>query len=210
MKLKLYLIIIIIFLSGAVNGQINDRLSLGVKMGLNYANYYGPDYFGTYSRVGWLIGGSFRFEFTDNLKLQSEVYYTTKGAARDFRDSEDQLFTFNEKLAYIEFPFIAQYIFDVGEASPIKPFLLAGPSFSVLLSSKLSREFSGFKDETDLDFIKSFDTGIIFGGGFYFQNNKKGLYLELRYNLGLLPVYDETREAKIKNGVFALTLGYVI
>ena len=209
MKIKLPLFIIILFLSSAVNAQMSDRISFGVKTGLNYANYYGPDYFGTYSRVGWMFGGSFRFELMDNLKLQSEVYYTTKGSAVDVRN-EELLFTFTEILNYVEFPFLVQYFINLGESVPAKPFILAGPSFSVLVGSKLKSEVSNFTDEVELDDISAFDTGIIFGTGIYFQRNKKGLYLELRYNLGLLKVYDESRDRNIKNGVFALTLGYVI
>ncbi len=209
MKIKLLLFISILFLASAVNAQKNDRISFGVKTGINYANYYGPDYFGTYSRAGWMFGGSFRFEFTDNFKLQSEVYYTTKGAAIDYKN-EGPLVTFTETLSYIEFPFIGQYFINLGESVPAKPFILVGPAFSVLVAAKQKAEVSNFTEEIDLENASSFDTGIIFGTGIYFQKNKKGLYLELRYNLGLLKAFNEGPDSNIKNGVFALTLGYVI
>lgn len=208
MKISLSLFIIL-FLVSPVNAQISDNMLIGVKTGLNYANYWGPDYNGTYSRVGWLIGGSFRFSLNQNLFLQSEVYYSTKGASLDVRNENVSL-TFSEKLNYIEFPFILQYYFNVGESAPVKPFLLAGPYFAVLVNSTIQLEYSNLTEKADLENIESFDSGILFGAGMFFQKDKKGLYLELRYGLGLLKIYDESENANVHNGVFSLVLGYVI
>jgi len=177
----------------------------GVKAGANLATFTG-DADDAKSKVGFHVGGFAEIKLTDKFAIQPEILFSTQGAK-----SEESGFGYSEEyksnLSYLNIPVMAKYY--VAEKFSLE----AGPQIGFLLSAKEKFDYSGEdgseSGEVDTkDFYKSIDFGVNFGAGYDFTEN---LSVGLRYNLGLsniLETEDGGTDAKVKNSVFSLSVGY--
>jgi hypothetical protein len=121
------------------------------------------------------------------------------------------------RLAYLSFPLLGKLSF--GNPAGIRPYLLAGPELSILLSaevkSKLEIAVSGYPQtfrDTEKDDIKdeceSLEFAFNLGGGMEFPIGTMRAFIDARYGLGLSKVNKEGEE-DFKNNVIYLNVGLI-
>jgi len=173
-----------------------NKLSYGVKAGLNYATATKgtastpPD-----SRLGLYAGIMGEIPIINELlSIQGEVLYSEQGFERIYKISGEEL-TAEYHINYINIPILAKYYL-------VKGFSIeGGPQFGFLISDKINTPFS--REETPIpDKIKSFDLSIALGTSFEFDG---GLFINMRYTHGFNNVIDEIDS---KNTTFQIGLGY--
>jgi hypothetical protein len=117
--------------------------------------------------------------FTDALGLRLEPVYTQKGgsARNDALQEEATL-----KASFLEMPVFLR----LGVGQTTRPYLLAGPTFGVVLSSDLSGSDTGVPFEGDLmPATKRLDVGVGVGGGVSRDMGRVAGFVEARYVWGL-------------------------
>lgn len=171
-----------------------QEFSFGVKAGVNIANL-GGDSFGVGSlgsRAGLHIGGLAVIPLMENISLQPELLYSMKGSNWSWTSASDG--SSELKLDYIDIPVLGKYHLPWVNGLSAE----AGPVFGILMSAK-----SGNEDVKDA--FKSFDAAFAIGATYKLD---MGVFFSLRYNKGLLDVWDDN-DIKNQNNVFQLSAGYM-
>lgn len=189
-----------------------QEVKFGVKGGANFSTLTG-DIENVKSIVGFQVGGFAEIKISEKFAIQPELLYSAQGTQSDESD-EDGSFERKLSLGYLNIPVMAKFY--VAEKFSLE----AGPQIGFLLSAKEKAEGSiggeNISVEADVkDGHKSIDFGVNFGAGYDFTEN---LSVGIRYNLGLSNIYetgDDSGEeieiesdAKVKNSVFSLSVGY--
>lgn len=182
---KLVFTAIAVFTFGLTNAQ---ETKFGAKAGLNMADWYGDDAEGADSRTSFHVGGFAEIKVSDKFAVQPELLYSSQGAKGDGAKINTD---------YLNIPVMAKFY------ATEKLSIEAGPQVGFLLSAKLKPDTGDTQDVKDA--IKSTDFGVNVGLGYNFTENITG---GLRYNLGLSSVPDSEDINDVKNGVFALSMGY--
>lgn len=184
--------------------------NFGVKGGINVASFTGTDVEDVFeARTGFHIGGLTEVKFSENLRAQLELLYSTLGAKADVQIEEDEMLaetTF--KLDYIAVPVLFKY-YPVWGLS-----FETGPQLSFETDSEMEFEMEG--EEISLgskDDAKSMEFAWIFGMGY---DLPYGLMVQGRYFIGLSDVYDDTPLTagftpdlrSMKHSVIQISLGY--
>ncbi|MFN3639736.1 MAG: porin family protein [Flavobacterium sp.] len=178
MKKILICLSFFVFASFSSNAQM---LKFGVKGGVNFSNFGGSDAKSLNSDMltGFHIGALVEFNLLENLSLQPEIMYSTKGAkTENFGD-----INYN----YVTVPVLAKFYIITDKLS-----LEAGPQFSFLINESVPEQFES----------KSFDFAAVGGLGFQFTEN---VFAQARYVAGMT---SPDKDAKITNQVIQLSLGY--
>jgi hypothetical protein len=112
------------------------------------------------------------------------------------------------KLSYLELPLLLRY--DIGSGGEgMRPFVHAGPALALKLSCSFeatdgsANVSTGCDDENGDGGAKSFDMGLMFGGGFAFRHMDHTFSIGVRYNLGLLNIA-EGEDLSTKNRVLSI------
>lgn len=181
-----------IFLVGAVAlfGALNAQ-SFGVKAGMNISSV--SNFEEASSKVGLNAGVFMNAPIAENLSIQPELLYNSKGVKWDF-GSEGSGSTVGN---YLSIPVMFQY-----NAMP-NFYLEAGPEFSFLVSAKdkWEGESEDVKDE-----FNGFDLGIGLGLGYYFTPN---VGVNARYVAGFTDIMkNNDTDDTYKNNVFQIGLSY--
>lgn len=182
--------------------------SFGISGGLNLTNISLREQYGTYnynrsrqeyktSGVGYQVGININRYIADNLEFVFELKYKQNKFESlvyipDLDNIEFNKITFSETQTRIEMPLSVTYDFEYGK---LKPFLRAGGSIGYLTNvySKITREYIE-GNNTD---VKSPDINIsdyrnqlnfwgIVGGGIKYRIPRGYIFLDVRYNIGLL------------------------
>ncbi|HKX86514.1 MAG TPA: porin family protein [Flavobacterium sp.] len=167
----------VVFFSTLGQAQL---LKIGVKAGLNYANFSGSD-LQTDAITSYHAGLSAQIKLGNKLSLQPEVMYSTQGATLDNVSEEVKA-----KLGYMSIPLLARV--HMGKSVSLD----LGPQFSYLLSK-------------DVDFdtdINEFDFAAV--GGLTI-NLTESIFVQGRYVLGLTEI---SKNADAKNSVGQLSVGF--
>ena len=185
-------------------------LSVGPKVGVNFANFTGNDVEGEEMKIGAAIGGVLVYSFSDLISVQPELLYTMKGTL----DEDDKAINLN----YLEIPILAKFSFLTGD---VRPIAFIGPALGILLSA----DWDG-KSEAPAgpggalikvsDLVNSTDIGAVIGAGVEIGKLGPGtLTADLRYEMGLTTIAsdkmknDEGETADVKNSVISLMVGYL-
>ena len=177
MKKFIFLTITLFFFATNTQAQL---LKLGIKAGLNYANFSGTD-IQTDAITSYHAGLIAEIKLLDKFAIQPELLYTTQGAT--YKTIIDDV---NKELGYIAIPVLAKiYLSDSFS-------LEIGPQASFLLSEK--GDFDAFDPNT---FEFAVDAGLSF-------KITKNLFIQGRYVLGLT---DVSSSADAKNSVLQLSAG---
>ena len=177
MKKFIFLTITLFFFATNTQAQL---LKLGIKTGLNYANFSGTD-IQTDAITSYHAGLIAEIKLLDKFAIQPELLYTTQGAT--YKTIIDDV---NKELGYIAIPVLAKiYLSDSFS-------LEIGPQASFLLSEK--GDFDAFDPNT---FEFAVDAGLSF-------KITKNLFIQGRYVLGLT---DVSSSADAKNSVLQLSAG---
>ncbi|HEY4303756.1 MAG TPA: porin family protein [Gemmatimonadaceae bacterium] len=157
-----------------------------VMAGANFATLSESE--GADMRTGLVAGIGMIKPISAGWAFQPELTYSMKGA----KTSESGV-TGTVKLSYLEVPLLLRYEVEGGE---VRPFFHAGPALALKLScdveaSSGSATASESCSDAGAD-AKSFDIGLMFGGGLAFKQMNHTFSVGVRYNLGLVDIADNS------------------
>jgi hypothetical protein len=203
---RIFLLAVLLSVVNLANAQ---KTSFGLKGGLNIANLTisGEGSPSMSSVANFHIGGFVEIMLNKKVSLQPELLYSKQGSKFnqlvDVGDGNlyDTRNTF--KFSYFNIPLMVKYYPDS------KLFLEAGPQVGFLSAAKIEVKIPGLgSGEDDVkDSFNSIDFGLGFGAGYYLTEQFSA---NVRYNFGLSNIADTEPgdNTKIKNSVFAFSLGY--
>jgi len=195
--MKRFVIIVVTLL--AVAGLATTSLAAqgailkGVKGGLNFAKFTGPDAGGLDTKTGFAFGGFVRIPLSPNVSIQPEVLYTRKGA-KTSGYLEDVMVEFKLNHDYVEIPILVKVA--IPTEGQVTPTFFAGPAigFKTAAKAKVEASVGSVSGSGDIDISNAADVdfGLAFGGGADFATTNFTIVLDVRYTLGLTKVYDDT------------------
>ena len=205
MKTNAYLLVLLLLLLVAgLQSQTLTQVKLGVIGGLNFANFSGDD-IEDMDDEGWdiegrtlghigIIGNAALYS-TQNLDiaLQGEIAFSMNGSKWeayycDVYDVYDT--TWKHSINMLQVPVSAICTVNLPEL-PVKPYLGAGLSASIPISSGFSVELGGQDEDFDYDDenfaeLSSFVLGYQLNLGMEYDK----YFCELRYERSITPVFD--------------------
>lgn len=196
------------FLVVAASG-VDAQMRLGAKAGVTFSNVsFDPDEPDAESLTAFSGGAEVQIPLgATGLVLQPELLFTRKGT--EFSDAES---TGKLKLDYIEIPVLLRFNIP---AQSVAPFLYGGPVVSFESACKFEGSEGSVSVEVDCDDpdlgadTESTDVGVLFGGGLAFAAGPGDLFIEGRYNFGLVDV-DADADFEAKNRSGAVLIGYSV
>jgi hypothetical protein len=166
----------------------NAQVSLGVKAGVNLADFGGKDANGLSSKTGFNVGGIVNISVNEKIKVQPEILFSAEG-------TKSSAAKFNPNL--INIPVMLQYNFYKGLYAE------TGPQFGIITSFKVKPNGSSSSINVKDSYKSSnFSWGV--GVGYKLESN---IGINARYNLGLTSIAKGSADLKINNfaiGVFYL------
>lgn len=204
-SMKIYNIVLIMTTALLIAAPADAQQRIGVVSGLNLTNVsvnpsnVGPD---TFNNIGFGIGGVLEQTLAQQVALHVGLMFLQKSTKADDDDAiefvEGVGFVEGEKATFkgslIEVSVLPKLLLGRGST---QPYVLAGPTLSLLLSAKVSRT----RGEEDVkEFFKDTDFGFDLGGGVRFPVGVNSFFVEGRFNLGLSNIYQnpEDPDTKIK------------
>jgi hypothetical protein len=172
----------IAFTNVQAQSTISRQPTFGIKGGMNFSTLFSDDNANEDNMLTGFNAGLFaKFPISDQVAIQPEVYYTTKGAKMTYDGLIDGESKF--KLNYIEVPVLA--VINLTDHFNVH----AGPYAAYMVSGKISNDTNVGSSDTDLDTndFKRFEAGIAAGVGV----DLEVLSFGVRYNYGLTKVGKE-------------------
>ena len=163
--------------------QAQDKTaSYGFKGGLNFSNLYSDNVDDNNVLTGFNAGLYAKFPITNNIAIQPEISYTTKGAELVYNNAFVQG-TAKFNVNYIEVPVIL--VMNITDNFNVQ----VGPYAAYMVSGKTTNNSNIFSSQTELDTkdFNKFDAGIAGGLGVDLDVVNFGV----RYNYGLTNVGKE-------------------
>lgn len=177
--MKKLMLIAVLMIAGSMSVQA-QFLKFGVKAGANFANLKGDDDANFDSYTSFHFGVITQINVTDNFAIQPELLYSSQGAKVNQE-------AFDIKYDYITVPVLLKYYILSNKLS-----LEAGPQFAFLVNDNVGETFR----------TEAFEFAAVGGLGI---DITKSLFVQARYVAGLT---DTSKDAKIKNEVVQLSLGF--
>lgn len=171
----------------------NAQTKIGLKGGLNVADWGGEDADAVDAKIGFHVGGFANFKVSQKFSIQPELVYSTQGGKVD-EPGDDAKIRFN----YINIPVMLKYELVKGLDAQF------GPQFGFAVTRKFKR---GDVTRDVNDDYKGFDFGLGLGASYQFPATPVGI--DARYVFGLSRL-DDNGDAKIFNRVFQLGITYVL
>lgn len=186
MKKLFALLLTVLSFSIAIAQNSSDKsepgsMYFGVKAGIDFGSESGAGY--DASGVGILIGGTFQYNITEAISAAPELF---------LQSSVYSIYSYKDKLNYINLPLLAKYTFQKIGVSAI-----AGPQLGFLISAK---------DANDNDIKSSYKTvnfSLALGGSYDYKKFEFGA----RYNIGLSNVNSGSSVTDNISG-FTLSVAY--
>jgi hypothetical protein len=202
MKTKVYLLVLLLLLFVAgLQSQTLTQVKLGVIGGLNFANFIGDDIedlddagYDIEGRTLGHIGIIGNATVSQNLALQGEIAFSMNGSKWE-GTYYDEIWleydtTWKHSINMLQVPVSAIYTVNLPELA-FKPYLGAGLSASIPISSGFSVELGGQDEDFDYDDenfeeLSSFVLGYQLNLGMEYDK----YFCELRYERSITPVFD--------------------
>lgn len=187
--------ILVLFISAFLVNAVHAQIELGEKAGMNFTNISGSDFEDSKTRVQFHGGIFVRFSINKQIRVQTELLFSQLGTTVKTGVIEMK-YTHN----YLNLPVILQY-----KLNSVF-FAETGPQAGIHIKTKIKTDDLIYELE---DGINALDFAWGFGVGY--QMPKKGIGINMRYNLGLTKVFEKTDfgQSKSYNRVFQLGLFYV-
>jgi len=177
--------------------NVNAQIKVGLQLGPNFSSgSYSSDYFKESSVSGktGLFGGFLaEFKLSDMFYLQPEINYIQKGVELSplyYAGYVNPGSKGDFKLDYVEIPINIIAKFGKNE---LKPFVFAGPSFSILSTAEKTEKYIDYSDYGPYsieDYVESMDIALNVGGGVeYAINPTLDVFAMLRYSLGFTDIF---------------------
>lgn len=208
---KSMLLICTLFLGVAVMAQ-SQKVKLGLKAGLNLANFnFDESELKLSNKTGFTAGFMVEIPMAKNFSLQPELLYSEQGSKTSFSDKDvtNSHYKSTITLNYLNIPVMLKYYVLQGLS------VQAGPQIGILLkaNNKYQDNFLGYENHESFDlkdYSKGIDTSINFGLGYQFKDK---IYTDVRYNISYSSVFKEEDvnhfiNNDMKNRVFMITIGY--
>ena len=194
-KLMILAIVALASLTASAQQEVGTW-SVTPKVGFNLATVTDTD---AGMKFGVVTGADLTYQLQKKFAISAGAFYSMQGA----KDKENGV-TSTMKLDYINVPILANFYVIPGLA------IKAGiqPGFLLSLKGKGSMKINGQwvdQDTSSTDGTEKFDLSIPMGLSYEFSD----FVIDARYNLGLTNV-NKASDAKAKNAVIMLTLGYKI
>ncbi len=179
-----------------------NTTSLGIKGGVNLANFRGEDVEDFDNRTAFNLGLVLNYSVAEKVGLSLEADYSSQGAKLDLAGIES-----TTKLDYIRTTLLFNYFMGTNEMT-IRPKLFVGPYLGFLTSAQGKVGEGNYDDSSD-GVYKSMDFGGSFGAGLHLKVGEKiWLTPDVRYNLGFTNIYDAgSDDISGRNGVLSVNLG---
>ena len=202
MKTNAYLLVLLLLLLVAgLQSQTLTQVKLGVIGGLNFANFSGDD-IEDLDDAGWDIEGRTlghigiigNAAVSQNLALQGEIAFSMNGSKWEGTYYDEYVVdydsTWKHSINMLQVPVSAIYTVNLPELA-FKPYLGAGLSASIPISSGFSVELGGQDEDFDYDDenfaeLSSFVLGYQLNLGMEYDK----YFCELRYERSITPVFD--------------------
>jgi len=206
MKTKVYLLaLLLLLLVAGLQSQTLTQVNLGVIGGLNFANFLGDDIevlddegYDIEGRTLGHIGIIGRAAIAQNLALQGEITFSMNGSkwegiiyiANEY-DITMKNMNWTHSINMLQLPVSAIYTLNLPELA-IKPYLGAGLSASIPVSSGFSVEIGGVEkdfdyNEDNLAELSSLVLGYQLNLGMEYER----YFCEIRYERSFTPVFDD-------------------
>ena len=181
-----------------------QRITGGLKAGMNLANLHGDDIEDSKFKIGFCGGGFVAFGLGKVVVIQPELLYSQKGAKRE-GEFMGETWKATYKFNYLEMPVFIKMIVPV--EGKVKPNFFLGPYFGIMITDPRGElKVDGTTTEEDMEGVKDTDFGVVFGSGLDFVLGKGKIVFDVRYGLGLTTLDEEGGDAK--NNAFSFLLGY--
>lgn len=186
--------------------EADAQIHIGAKGGISFSDVSLEPDEDTESITGFVGGGEVRFPLgASGLWIQPEILYVRKGA-----EQTEGGFTSELKVDYVEIPLLVRFNIP---AQAVSPFVYAGGAVAFEASCTLEETDGTVTLEADcedggLD-TESTDFGVLFGGGLAFAAGPGDVFVEGRYNIGLVDVAAE-EGVEVKNRSGAVMIGYSV
>ena len=183
------------------NSQSEKLVTIGIRAGLNIANYSGHSFDGLKSKCGFVGGISADFALSKYFYINSGLFLSMNGAK--YNGYSEKI---NLSPIYLKIPVMPSLRYRFNKN--VQWQLNFGPYFAYGIGGKAQVDLKGI-GKADEDFFseegggKRFDVGLGVGTGITY----KKVYFGLEYNFGLTSIgrYDDVDG---KNRAFAISLGY--
>ncbi len=156
-------------------------------------------------KIGFVIGGAFRYNVFNDMGLQTELFYTTRNF--EYFGSEETMHFENLQIALL----LSYHVILLKTGNIILNFN-AGPSYNFILNAtkKAYGETYDLKNYDNENVINNSEFSFLFGPGIGIPLGKIILTIEGRYELGLTEIFkDESSwefgKSKVIWGVFGIT-----
>lgn len=183
----------------AVQAQ-EKTASFGFKGGLNFSNLYTDNVDDNNVLTGFNAGLYAKFPISNNIAIQPEISYTTKGAELVYNNAIVQG-TAKFNVNYIEVPVLL--VMNITDNFNVH----VGPYAAYMVSGKRTNDtnFSSSQTELDTNDFNKFDAGLAGGLGIDLDVVNFGV----RYNYGLTKIGkdDSFTSSDAKNSVLSAYIG---
>ena len=193
------IMLLVLALGVSAEEAAKKKMSFGITGGVSMGNWYGSDAdFGTgaskKTRTGFAGGVFVNFALGSTFACQPQILYVQKGVKYVVIGS-----TMEVEIDYLELPVLFKW--EPEMKGNMQPTIFAGPHLGLLLSAK-----AGGIDVTNQ--IKSTDFGVTFGAGIGTKMSSGELFLDVRFDLGMSRIGENSPEVDIKNTAFLVAVGY--
>ncbi len=174
------------------------RALVGAMAGYSRSDLIGPEATQLRSRQGSVTGVYLLVPISGRLSFRPELLFSLKGGRTQTGSA-----LLDIELAYLEIPLLAKYSFS---RRRVRPVVFSGPALSLqigcdvqfIAADQNSRSTCG---EGSFSLFRSFDVGVVAGGGVEVRWPQSAIALEARYTAGLRSILGES---EVRNRTYGL------
>ena len=220
---SIHLIIILLTCSFFTTAQ--TQISVGARVGLNFANQRvevnGLATQRSPRSIKVLdVAIPVEISFSEKFAIQPEFHFTRKGEIIGYVNDMDEDVSIKCRYDYIDVPLLLKYDFDSGGgklyaiAGPLLSYGLRGTEFITVGEQSEENEID-FKDKLGLGQQRIYNRvniGAVFGVGMEALLNSGSIVADLRYGLSFDNVFEETivdDVLTVKNYAITISIGYM-
>ncbi|MCR8561438.1 PorT family protein [Mucilaginibacter sp. BJC16-A38] len=200
MKKIITTLLVVLGIYTAAFSQTKGATEFGINVGLNEStvttgdNQTNSDY-----RVGFNVGVSADYYFSDHWSFKAKVVYDQKGWNNGYFDDGTNSYTVDYKLNYITIPLMANWHF----GRTRNWYLNFGPYIGILTSAKLSDGGGDVKD-----FFNTTDGGLDVGIGVKIPvSDRAKFFIELNGQGGVSDMVKDNTGSALRNSTSNINIG---
>ena len=174
------------------SAQQSQAVEWGLKFGLNSTSFALSSETlqkNHTAHTDYILGAFLTFHISEKWAIQPEVYFSEEGAEYDWLMYSFDFYNYKYRMPYFQFPVLLK--FNIPVEGRFLPSLFFGPyakirqeaTFLRVIDHGEAEDFGQREDITDV--IKSFDYGLVIGGGLGVKTCFGKIVLDIRYSFGL-------------------------